>query len=120
MTHAGLDRQRRVATAQLGRTGLHVSPAGFGGYHISAGIAEHAAALQHALVSGINLIDTSANYADGGSEELVGQVLAHRVDSGELRREAVVVVSKAGYLQESGRWPRPSARSTTSASSSCP
>ena len=99
MTRAGLDRHRRVAAAELGRTGLHVSQAGFGGYRISAGVAEHAAALQHALVSGINLIDTSANYADGGSEELVGQVLAHTVDSGELRREAVVVVSKAGYLQ---------------------
>ena len=99
MTHAGLDRHRRIAVAELGRTGLHVSQAGFGCYRISAGVAEHAAALQHALVSGIDLIDTSANYADGGSEELVGQVLAHMVDSGELRREAVVVVSKAGYLQ---------------------
>ncbi len=99
MTHAELDRHRRVAVSELGRTGLHVSQAGFGGYRISAGIAEHAAALQHALVSGITLIDTSANYADGGSEELVGQVLAHMVDSGELRRDTVVVVSKAGYLQ---------------------
>ena len=99
MTRAGLDRHRRIAAAELGRTGLHVSQAGFGGYRISAGVAEHAAALQHALISGIDLIDTSANYADGGSEELVGQVLAHMVDSGELRREAVVVVSKAGYLQ---------------------
>jgi len=99
MTRAGLDRQRRIAVSELGRTGLHVSQAGFGGYRISAGVAEHAAALQHALISGIALIDTSANYADGGSEELVGQVLAHMVDSGELRRDAVVVVSKAGYLQ---------------------
>jgi aryl-alcohol dehydrogenase-like predicted oxidoreductase len=99
MTHAGLDRHRRIAVSELGRTGLHVSQAGFGGYRISAGVAEHAAALQHALISGIDLIDTSANYADGGSEELVGQVLAHMVDSGELRRDAVVVVSKAGYLQ---------------------
>jgi aryl-alcohol dehydrogenase-like predicted oxidoreductase len=99
MTHAGLDRNRRVAAAELGRTGLHVSQAGFGGYRISAGVAEHAAALQRALVSGIALIDTSANYTDGGSEDLVGQVIAHMVDSGELRRDAVVVVSKAGYLQ---------------------
>jgi aryl-alcohol dehydrogenase-like predicted oxidoreductase len=99
MTRAGLDRQRRIVVSELGRTGLHVSQAGFGGYRISAGVAEHAAALQHALVSGINLIDTRPNYADGGSEELVGQLLAHMVDSGELRRDAVVVVSKAGYLQ---------------------
>jgi aryl-alcohol dehydrogenase-like predicted oxidoreductase len=102
MTRAGLDRQRRIAAAELGRTGLHVSQAGFGGYRISAGVAEHAAALQHALISGIDLIDTSANYADGGSEELVGQVLAHMLDSGELRRDAVVVVSK-GKTSRSAR-----------------
>ncbi|MFO7706885.1 MAG: aldo/keto reductase [Desulfobacterales bacterium] len=60
---------------------------------------EHARALHHAHASGITLIDTSANYADGGSEELIGQVLGHLVEAGELRREAVTVVSKAGYLQ---------------------
>lgn len=88
-----------LACAPLGRTQLMVSRAGFGGYRITTGVGEHARALQHALASGINLIDTSANYADGGSEELVGQVLAHMIEPGELRREAVVVVSKAGYLQ---------------------
>lgn len=88
-----------LACAPLGRTQLMVSRAGFGGYRITTGVGEHARALRHALASGINLIDTSANYADGGSEELVGQVLAHMIESGELRREAVVVVSKAGYLQ---------------------
>jgi len=45
------------------------------------------------------LIDTSANYADGGSETLVGQVLGKLIDSGELARDEVVVVSKVGYLQ---------------------
>jgi hypothetical protein len=76
-----------------------VGAAGFGCYRVSAGVSLHVRALQRALASGINLIDTSANYGDGGSEEMVGQVLAHMIESGELRREAVVVVSKAGYLQ---------------------
>jgi hypothetical protein len=83
----------------LGRTAIRVSQAGFGGYRIRTGVSEHARALHHALASGITLIDTSANYADGGSEELIGQVLGHLVEAGELRREAVTVVSKAGYLQ---------------------
>jgi aryl-alcohol dehydrogenase-like predicted oxidoreductase len=108
MTHgyAGADGTREwlncsglSACGPLGRTQLMVSHAGFGGYRISTVIGEHGRALQHALASGINLIDTSANYADGGSEELIGQVIDHLIESGELQREAVVVVSKAGYLQ---------------------
>ena len=83
----------------LGRTGLQVSQAGFGCYRIFPEVAEHAAALGDALKAGANLIDTSANYADGGSEELVGNILAQLIASGWLRREEVVIVSKAGYLQ---------------------
>jgi aryl-alcohol dehydrogenase-like predicted oxidoreductase len=98
-TQARLDRSGFAPGAPLGRTRLAVSRAGFGCYRVSAGVNEHAWALEHALASGITLVDTSANYADGGSEELVGRVIAHLVDSGKLRREAVVVVSKAGYLQ---------------------
>lgn len=97
-TRKWLDRTG-ISAGVLGRTQLAVSPAGFGGYRITTGVGVHAQALQHALAAGINLIDTSANYADGGSEELVGRVLAHLVEAGTLRREAVVAVSKAGYLQ---------------------
>ncbi len=89
-TRTWLDRSEVSAYAPLGPTQLMVSRAGFGGYRITTGVGEHARALQHALASGINLIDTSANYADGGSEELVGRVLAHLVEAGELQRRAVV------------------------------
>jgi len=92
--HARFDNQ----TPNL-LNGWRVSAAGFGGYRVAAGIEPHAAALRHALQNGVNLIDTSANYADGGSEQLVGQVLGELIQAGELAREAVVVVSKAGYLQ---------------------
>jgi len=88
-----------LACSKIGKTGLTASQAGFGCYRVSAGVAHHEAALRNALGSGINLIDTSANYADGGSETLVGQVLENLIDSGEMSREAVVVVSKVGYLQ---------------------
>jgi aryl-alcohol dehydrogenase-like predicted oxidoreductase len=98
-TREWLDFHAPLACGPLGRTGLTTCAAGFGCYRISAGIGEHARALQLALAAGINLIDTSANYADGGSEELVGQVLGLLTESGKLRREAAIVVSKAGYLQ---------------------
>jgi aryl-alcohol dehydrogenase-like predicted oxidoreductase len=88
-----------IACNKIGETGLTVSQAGFGCYRVSAGVAHHERALTKALREGVNLIDTSANYADGGSETLVGQVLEKLIDSGELKREAVVVVSKVGYLQ---------------------
>jgi aryl-alcohol dehydrogenase-like predicted oxidoreductase len=85
--------------APLGVAGLSVSAAGFGSYRIDVSEREHEFALTHALRSGINLIDTSANYADGGSERLIGKVLAIMTARGEIARDQVVVVSKAGYLQ---------------------
>jgi aryl-alcohol dehydrogenase-like predicted oxidoreductase len=74
-------------------------PVGFGCYRVSRGNAGQQAAMLQALCSGVRLIDTSSNYADGGSEELVGQVLARLFETGELARGEVFVVSKAGYIQ---------------------
>jgi len=87
------------ARCEFGRTGWVVSRLGFGGYRVDDTTAEHAAALKLALRSGINLIDTSANYTDGGSEKLIGRVLQEFFASGEVQREEIVVVSKAGYVQ---------------------
>jgi aryl-alcohol dehydrogenase-like predicted oxidoreductase len=92
-------RYAPVSYGCLGNTGLKASQAGFGGYRISRGVNHHEKALRAAIGSGINLIDTSANYADGGSETLVGQVLADLIDSGELQRNQIIVISKVGYLQ---------------------
>lgn len=83
----------------LGVTGLQTSRAGFGCYRVTDGIASHAAALQRALGRGINLIDTSTNYGDGGAEILVGKVLGEAIRCGLRKRQEVIVVSKAGYLQ---------------------
>jgi aryl-alcohol dehydrogenase-like predicted oxidoreductase len=87
------------ARCEVGATGLAVSRLGFGGYRVEEIIAEHAEALKLALRSGINLIDTSTNYTDGGSERLVGRILQELFTSGDLQREEVVVVSKVGYVQ---------------------
>ena len=92
-------KHRELFYRSFGNSGLVVSEAGFGGYRVDVSVAEHRQALEHALRSGINLIDTSANYADGGSEQLVGVVLADMIKRGEIDREQVVVVTKAGYLQ---------------------
>jgi aryl-alcohol dehydrogenase-like predicted oxidoreductase len=83
----------------LGRTGLKASQVGFGGYRITSGVNQHQKALRAAICSGINVIDTSANYADGGSETLVGQVLKDTTASGDVERQQIIVISKAGYLQ---------------------
>jgi len=60
---------------KLGKTGLTTSICGFGCYRVDDAISEHHKALEYALENGINLIDTSSNYANGGSEKLVGNVI---------------------------------------------
>ncbi len=83
----------------LGDTGLTVSRLGFGGYRVDDLTAEHREALIAALQAGCTLIDTSTNYTDGGSERLVGSTLAEMARNREVPRDAVVVVSKIGYVQ---------------------
>ncbi len=87
------------AFAPLGVTGLTVSRVGFGTYRVDDRTKAHRAALEHALTAGANLVDTSTNYTDGASERLVGAVVGDLARSGRVAREAVVVVSKLGYVQ---------------------
>ena len=84
---------------QLGSTGLTTSRIGFGGYRVDFGNEEYRQALLKALREGCNLIDTSTNYGDGGSERLVGSVLGELIKNQEITREEVIVVSKIGYVQ---------------------
>ncbi len=88
-----------ISTTTVAGMGWQISQAGFGSYRVSLDDKTQEQALRQALQSGINLIDTSSNYGDGGAERLIGRVLAELIDAGELHREQVVVVSKAGYLQ---------------------
>jgi aryl-alcohol dehydrogenase-like predicted oxidoreductase len=92
-------RHSDISYQMIPHTGYRVSAAGFGCYRVDVAVLEHQQALEKALLSGINIIDTSANYADGGSEKLVGKILQKLVLKGQLQREEVVVVSKVGYLQ---------------------
>jgi uncharacterized protein len=87
------------AYGPLGRTGLTVCRLGFGGYRVNDETSVHRSALEQALASGVNLVDTSTNYTDGGSERLVGRVVADATRRGRIAREEIVVVSKIGYVQ---------------------
>lgn len=90
---------RDSAHSVLGSTELVVSRVGFGGYRIHEFEPDHREALREALLSGVNLIDTSSNYGDGSSERLVGEVTAELMERGLLKREEFVLVTKAGYVQ---------------------
>lgn len=83
----------------LGKTGFSVSVCGFGSYRIDIGVNSQEKALLRAITTGINLIDTSANYSEGGSEKLIGKVVNNLIDDGKLSRENIVIVSKGGYIQ---------------------
>jgi len=85
----------------LGKTGYTVSICGFGSYRIDMGVKSHEKALTKAILSGINLIDTSANYSDGGSEKLIGKVLSELIEYRKLSRDEIIIVSKGGYIQGS-------------------
>lgn len=66
---------------------------GFGSYRISIKSPEHREALITALKLGCSLIDTSSNYTNGQSEELIGSVLSeHPIFN-------PTIVTKAGYIQ---------------------
>jgi uncharacterized protein len=87
------------AFVPFGSTGLMVARVGFGGYRVDDVQPGFAQALRDALTGGCNLIDTSTNYTDGGSERLVGATLARLVKAGSVGRDEIVVVSKIGYVQ---------------------
>src|SRR6185369_8078396 len=66
----------------FGRTGLDVSPVGFGSWPMSGGDrygaiedAEAIRAIHRALDVGVNCVDTAPAYGFGHAEEVVGQAL---------------------------------------------
>jgi len=78
----------------LGRTGWNVAEISFGAWAIggawgSVSDAESLAALETAIDSGVNFIDTADVYGDGRSERLVAQLKKQRKDE-------IIVATKAG------------------------
>ncbi|HEY0468807.1 MAG TPA: aldo/keto reductase, partial [Polyangiaceae bacterium] len=98
-TQKRTERLGAQARSEFADSGLFVSGIGFGGYRVDDQHPEQRAALELSLRSGLNLIDTASNYADGRSERLVGEVLFQLCERHELERSEVVVVTKIGYVQ---------------------
>ena len=55
-------------------------------------------AVKTAIENGINMIDTAINYRYQVSEEEIGEALAELFIEGKVKREALVIASKAGFL----------------------
>jgi aryl-alcohol dehydrogenase-like predicted oxidoreductase len=75
-----------------------VAKIGLGTYRISDQNPEHIQAIRTAVEEGVDLIDTSTNYMDGGAERAIAlafQPLPHKMI------ENIEIVSKYGYIQGS-------------------
>ena len=102
-------RTSHVASARQGQfrewRGLVLSSVGIGTYlgpDDDATDAQYVAAIERALLSGINVIDSAVNYRHQRSERAVGRALARVVASGRVARESVVVATKGGFLPFEG------------------
>jgi len=67
--------------------------------------ASYTSAIQHAVGSGINVIDTALNYRAQRSERSVGTAIRRAIESGVIQRDEIVVCSKAGYVPLDGTPP---------------
>jgi diketogulonate reductase-like aldo/keto reductase len=56
--------------------------------------AAEVAAVREAIALGYRLIDTAEMYGEGGAETVVGQAVAEALRAGDVRREALFIVSK--------------------------
>ncbi|GAA4335495.1 aldo/keto reductase [Variovorax defluvii] len=69
---------------------------------------EEVTAVRAAIAMGYRLIDTAEMYGEGGAEQVVGQAIAEALRAGEVRREALFVVSKV-YPHNASRRGTPAA-----------
>ena len=78
---------------------MQLSKSGFGTYRTDISIKDHYNALYKALTNGINVIDTSSNYANGRSEELVGKIISDLISENKIKRQNIFLITKGGYIQ---------------------
>jgi aryl-alcohol dehydrogenase-like predicted oxidoreductase len=78
---------------------MGITKIGFGCYRIQDGVEEHYNSLRKAIIGGITTIDTSANYSDGRSEILVGNVISDLISEKKISREDITLITKGGYIQ---------------------
>jgi len=85
-----------------------VSSIGIGTYlgePTAADDAAYVTSIEHAIRSGINLIDTALNYRAQRSERAVGAALRRLTSSGDVSRDELVLCSKGGYIPLDGEPP---------------
>ena len=90
---------------RISRSGLTVSSVALGTYLGDSDDATdslYAAAARLALSSGVNAIDTAINYRCQRSERVIGHVLQELISEGTIRRDEVVICTKAGYVPLDG------------------
>lgn len=87
-----------VPTSTIIKTGQIVSRLGFGGYRINRNDDSHKAALEKAIKSGINVIDTSAHFEFGESEEVIGKALNNAIKDGTVTREVSIYTNVINLL----------------------
>jgi len=82
-------------------TSRAISRLGIGSYRLALGVPEHEKILYQALERqsnpqlNINLIDTSSNYSNGRSEQLIGKVLSYSFGIGGVRKVCWRGIKKA-------------------------
>lgn len=88
-----------METRQVGESGLRVSRLGLGTmtWGRDTPRAEAKQLLRTFRDAGGTLLDTAAAYGNGDSERVIGELLA-----GELDRDEVVLMTKAGFVQRDG------------------
>ncbi|KAF9969794.1 hypothetical protein BGZ73_007684 [Actinomortierella ambigua] len=97
-TAAFLARHADLPRSMLTKRDWTLSKLGFGAYRVNSQTPEHQEALLQALRSGINVIDTSSHFGYGASETFIGDTLQEVFRQGDVSRDQVVLVSKAGFI----------------------
>ena|SRR6266542_497535 len=81
-----------IPTSTIIKTGQIVSRLGFGGYRINWNDDRHQTALEKAIKNGINVIDTSAHFELGESEEVIGKILNDTFKDGSVARKVFIIL----------------------------
>src|SRR5687767_5895894 len=90
------------------RSGLSVSSVALGTYlgeSDDVTDALYADAARSAIANGVNTIDTAINYRCQRSERVIGRVLQDLIGEGVVRRDEIVLCTKAGYVPLDGAPP---------------
>jgi aryl-alcohol dehydrogenase-like predicted oxidoreductase len=92
-----------------GAAELWFSSIGIGTYLGDADVASdqlYSQAIEAALCTGINVVDSAINYRHQRSERSIGAAIRESIAREEMQRDEIIVCSKAGYLSFDGEVPK--------------